>query len=688
MTRHNKINIGDWDVSLTTCTLQRGDEQIKITPRSMDVLAHLALHAGEVVSHEELLERFWHGTFTSDHAVHKVIAELRAALGDDAHRPLYIKTIPKRGYSVIADVRLEPSAPPTPVEANVEARVAPDTSTATIIPFWRLDRRLLAGGVLGVVLASALLWPSQQVDGDKDEVARLAVMPFENRALNGDNQFLTDGLREGLIHGLSKLSHLEVLSPGKAPEGGSERDFLRARTLRADHFLQGSVQVAENRLRVSVRLVRTDDGVNQYTDQFDLPATDLFGIQDEIVSNIVSALRVHLDESERSQMLDWGTTDALAYEHFLRGEFHYNRFSPADFQLSIDHYLKAIEQDPEFVNAYVGAATAANNLAVYGNTHRIAELSRFVDDIHREISRLAPQSPVLASINEMRLRMSGSSQVQQEIQLREQILSGSPPEFAMSHYALFLIGARLFDEASQFLDRVTEAGPYEISPDEAWSYRNSVAPPDAMLLNAKLELQQRPDHVGYLGTAATSLALAGDYAQAELYLKRQQEADIDGIRAHFTAIVIGFLRGDIHLGNEAYQAAMAVGDDFNFNKGALSFMLGDIDTGIKLWRQLTPPQKRQLFNATYGAEKYFPTEILEDKRYQDLLEELDFGISWQRRLMEGVMAMEEKTGVKLNELSRQAYDNHTFLSRNNLWSAEQWSDLEARKLQRMQATLQ
>lgn len=680
MTKHNKINVGDWEVSLTTCTLQRGDEQAKITPRSMDVLAYLALHAGEVVSHEELLERFWHGTFTSDHAVHKVIAELRSALGDDAHHPLYIRTIPKRGYSVIAEVRLESSATPIQPAASL-APVSP-----AVPSFWRLDKRLLAGGLVAAALAAVLLWPIQQVSSDRDEVARLAVMPFENRELNGNNQFLTDGLREGLIHGLSKLSHLEVLSPNRALDGGADRDFLRARTLRADHFLQGSVQVAEDRLRVTVQLVRTSDGVNQYTDQFDLPATDLFGIQDEIVSNIVSALRVHLDESERSQMLDWGTTDALAYEHFLRGEFHYNQFSPADFQLSIDHYLKAIEQDPEFVSAYVGAATAANNMAVYSSTKRIAELSRFVNDIHREVSRIAPNSPVLASINEMRLRMSGSDQIQQEMQLREQILSGSPPEFAMSHYALFLIGARLFDEASQFLDRVTEVGPFEISPDEAWSYRTSVESPDALLLSAKLQLQERPDHVIYLGTVATGLALAGDYAQAEIYLKRQQEVDTDGIRAHYTGMVMGFLRGDIQLGNAAYHEAMAATDDFNFNKGALSFMLGDIETGMKLWRKLTPLQKRQLFNATYAAEKYFPAKVIDDPRYQALLEELDFGISWQRRLMEGVMAMEEKTGVKLNELSRQAYESGTFLSRNNLWSAEQWSNLEARKLQRMQAT--
>src|SRR5690606_10566286 len=138
----------------------------------MDVLAYLALHAGEVVSHEDLLERFWHGTFTSDHAVHKVIAELRSALGDNAHSPLYIKTTPKRGYSVIAEVQLESPAAPLPATASppVPASVAREPL------FWRLDKRLLAGGLVAAALAVALLWPGQQVS--RDEVARLAVMPF------------------------------------------------------------------------------------------------------------------------------------------------------------------------------------------------------------------------------------------------------------------------------------------------------------------------------------------------------------------------------------------------------------------------------------------------------------------------------------------------------------------------------
>ncbi len=109
----NRIKIGDWEASLTTCTLSQGGTEVKVTPRSMDVLHYLAEQAGEVVSHEELLNRFWQGSFPSDHAVHKAIAELRSALGDDAHHPTYIRTIPKRGYSLIAEVVMT-GAPLTP----------------------------------------------------------------------------------------------------------------------------------------------------------------------------------------------------------------------------------------------------------------------------------------------------------------------------------------------------------------------------------------------------------------------------------------------------------------------------------------------------------------------------------------------------------------------------------------------
>lgn len=686
-----KFKIGDWEVSLTACTLSKHDNEVKVTPRSMDVLNYLAENAGEVVSHDELLNQFWHGTFPSDHAVHKAIAELRSALGDDAHQPSYIRTIPKRGYSLIAKVCRE-----TPRQALGGDTIGEGPISLTHISATKfyisalLDKRLLAGGAAIAIFLSVLLWPSRNVISDKDEIVRLAVLPFVNRELDSDNQFLTDGLRESLVNGLSKLSHMEVLSPSRGYEDfdaspRSDRIADRARDLHVDHVLHGSVQTAEGRLRVTVQLTRAEDGVHQYSEQFDLPLEDLFGLQDQIVSNVVSALSVHLDESERSQMLDWGTTNAIAYERFLRGDFYYNQFSPDDFKRAIDYHRSAIELDPSFINAYQGVATAANNLAVYSSSARIRELSELIKDIHREIARIAPDSPVLGSINEIKLRMSGVNQMQQEMQLRKQILSGNPPEFAIAHYALFLIGARLYDEASQFLDKAAEVGPFEISPDEVWSYRSNIQPPRSQLLSAKGQLQERPYHIGFLGTVAVNLALAGDFRQAEMYLNRQKEVDEEGLLAHYSEAVIGFLSGKIQLGNAAYDAIMDRGEDFNFTKGALSFMLGDINAGTEYWSNIPPLQKRRLFNVTHSAEKYFPAAVLEDPRYEGVLEDLDFGKQWQRQLMEGVIAMQDTLGVKLSERAQSAYDSNTFMTHNDLWSEDQWQELAERKLTGMQS---
>lgn len=686
---NHSVQIGDWHVSPGTCTVSRNGKENKITPRSMDVLRLLINNAGNVVSPSEFLDTIWRSPIATDHAVHKAIAELRGALEDDAHQPRYIKTVPKRGYALIADVRREllaPSAsqPDQPGTADAPSIAAePGRLTVNSPPESWWKRVAIAAVLCALVVTIPSLWRSPDSTPEADSVMKLAVLPFSSRDFSDENQILAEGIRESLIHGLSKISHLQVLSPAGSANlvntAGEERSFLRE----ADHILQGSVMTSDGRMRVIVQLVRASDGLREYSDQFDLPMNDIFAVQDQIVSNVVSALSVYLDDNERSQMVDWGTTNPLAYERFLRGEFYNNQFNPADWERAISYHKAAIELDPNFLNAYHGLATAANNLAVYSGSAKIDEMYEVVLDVHREISRIDPESEILTSIEAIKLRMRGSSYVQQEIQLREQILSGNPPPFAMAHYGLLLIGARMYDEASRFLSQAPEVGPYEISPDEVWSYRINVMTPSESVMARKNQLQKRPFHVSILGSVAVNLAMLGDFRQAQVYLNQQREVDTENILAHYTEVVMGLLSGAIQPGSEEYLAAMRDHPDFYYNNGALAFMAGDIERGVFYWQNLPPVQLRRLFNVTHSAEKYFPDHVLASADYQSLLEELGAGLSWQQRLMEGIMQMEPVTGVALSRPSRDAYDRNEMMLRNNLWSEQQWAEFNHHKTQRI-----
>lgn len=104
-TRPNGFVVGEWRVSPLLNLLARGDEQVRLEPRVMDVLVHLAKRADELVSKEELIEQVWKGRYVTDDVLSVTIYSLRKAFGDDARRPRYVETISRRGYRLIAPVQ-------------------------------------------------------------------------------------------------------------------------------------------------------------------------------------------------------------------------------------------------------------------------------------------------------------------------------------------------------------------------------------------------------------------------------------------------------------------------------------------------------------------------------------------------------------------------------------------------------
>jgi transcriptional activator of cad operon len=152
MARPNGFLVGEWRVAPPLNLLVRGDEQVRLEPRVMDVLVHLAERADEVVSKEELIERVWKGRYTTDDVLSVAIYSLRKSLGDDARRPRYVETVSRRGYRLIAPVQpATETSPriPTGAPGQPQARRSPGVAWWTVA----------ATAVLALAAASALWMP-------------------------------------------------------------------------------------------------------------------------------------------------------------------------------------------------------------------------------------------------------------------------------------------------------------------------------------------------------------------------------------------------------------------------------------------------------------------------------------------------------------------------------------------------
>lgn len=101
------FRLGEWVVRRQLNTIENGGEVRTIEPKVMEVLAYLAQHAGEVIPKERILQAVWPDTFVSDEVLTYSISELRKAFDDDAKNPRFIQTIPRRGYRLIAPVRVD-----------------------------------------------------------------------------------------------------------------------------------------------------------------------------------------------------------------------------------------------------------------------------------------------------------------------------------------------------------------------------------------------------------------------------------------------------------------------------------------------------------------------------------------------------------------------------------------------------
>lgn len=654
------VKLLDWNVCSQTCTLENiaSGETVKLSPRTMDVLNYLIESDGQVVSSAELLDKHWSNSVSSDHAVHNAIAELRSALGDNASNPRYIKTYAKRGYSLIAKPEHSKLAKTTVVDDEPK-RPWPPLSIS-----WKTGF-VVSSLLLGVLLIN--LWIDSGWRNRNTQV--VLIRPIENIGVAEHNLFWADQLPSSLLTHLAKLPDLVVVS-GFGDLAATQ--YLQSNYSEdIDYILGGNVQQAGDALRLQVNLSNAKDNSIAFSEQIDISSAHVFDVHDEIGKSIVSALRIYLDDEQYAEMQDWGTSNPIAYSNFLEAGFYAGNSNHNDLEHAIQHYELATEEDPGFINAYVGLVRAASSLSSYSHEARNIELRSQVSDAIREISRVRPGHELLLEMQIQLLRMQPQNLSLIESILRERILSGNTEEYLFAQYATLLAEARLYDEAAEFLNRVSDQEPFHIPRRSTWVYQTFFETPDNLIQAQKGILLERPDHIGIMSALIRGLAFVRDYPQAISYLQKQMDIDEEGPFTMLSQVTISGLWGMSTEIGDLFEQNNLANLDYSLSQGVKSFILGDIETGISSWRSLRPADWRRLSIIAHKVEMYFPDHILMDPRYQDTLEELGLGISWQRQLIEGVQAMSSVTGVNPSPSSMSAYETNTFLIENNLWDHSQ-----------------
>ena len=192
----------------------------------------------------------------------------------------------------------------------------------------------------------------------------IAVLPFANMSADPENEYFSDGMTEEIINALSKVPGIHVASRSSsfAFKGKKDVDVRQVgEKLNVTSVLEGSVRKIGNRIRIGAQLVNVDNGYQLWSETYDRQLEDVFAVQDEISHAIVDALKLKLSGGASQLVAPAKNLDA--YTLYLKGRFHFNKFTEPALQKALELFQNALLQDPSFARAYAGIADVWCDLA-------------------------------------------------------------------------------------------------------------------------------------------------------------------------------------------------------------------------------------------------------------------------------------------------------------------------------------
>ena len=188
----------------------------------------------------------------------------------------------------------------------------------------------------------------------------IAVLPFDSLSEDKSNAYFAEGVQDEILTRLAKVADLKVISRTSTQHFKSEPDDLPqiAKQLGVAHVLEGSVQKANDKIRVNVQLINALTDTHLWAETFDRKLTDIFAVESEIAKTIADTLQTKLSGAEQHAIAARPTENTEAHQLYLKGRFFWNKRTGTDLKKSIDYFQQAIAIDPNYALAYAGLADA------------------------------------------------------------------------------------------------------------------------------------------------------------------------------------------------------------------------------------------------------------------------------------------------------------------------------------------
>jgi TolB-like protein/Flp pilus assembly protein TadD len=311
--------------------LSRGSTAIAVGPQVFDLLAYLLQNRSRVVSKDDLIETVWGGRIVSESTLTSHINAVRKAIGDTGEEQRLVRTIARKGYRFVGEVResvvsqepgpAKPSEPAAPSDAPPAAQSA----------------------------APALALPDRP---------SIAVLPFANLSGDPSQEYFVDGVVEDIIAAMSRMRGLFVIARNSSFTYKNRAVDVKqvGRELGVRYVVEGSMRKAANRVRITGQLVDATTGASIWSERFEGTVDDIFDLQDQMTGNVVGAIAPQLERAELERSKHKPTENLDAYDYYLRGMANLHTGTRESVDDALRLFYKAIEFDREYAAALGMAA--------------------------------------------------------------------------------------------------------------------------------------------------------------------------------------------------------------------------------------------------------------------------------------------------------------------------------------------